>query len=90
MHLNEGFATYYAAIGVEAVKPDHLPLELLIINSIQPAMQADVLKTSHPLSDDSVEEEAEIAGMFSTITYHKGQSSEKLKFFQIREMLTKS
>ena len=71
--LNEGFATYVASLGVDHVFPSYLAKESLVHNSVQFAMQADVLETSRPLSFP-VETGPEVAAMFDTLTYYKGAS----------------
>jgi aminopeptidase N len=74
--LNEGFATYVAALGVLEVFPEYCPMEALLVNSIQPAMQMDVSATTHPISPDRelVNNETDISALFSTIVYNKGAS----------------
>jgi aminopeptidase N len=71
--LNEGFATYMASLGVDHIFPSYLAKESLVHNSVQFAMQADVLTSTRPLSSPA-ESGPEVDAMFDTLTYYKGAS----------------
>jgi len=72
--LNEGFATYFAALGVNQVFPSYLAKETMTYNSVQYAMQADVLETTRPLSAPVENTGPQMDAMFDTLTYYKGAS----------------
>ncbi|XP_030620469.1 alanyl (membrane) aminopeptidase-like b [Chanos chanos] len=72
--LNEGFATYFSYLGVDAVKPDWNVEDLLFIEDVQSALEVDSLNTSHPLSspEADIDSPSEITELFDSITYSKG------------------
>jgi aminopeptidase N len=74
LYLNEGFASYYSNTAVQDIGlEDMLPLDTLVTDSVQRAMQYDVTNATHPIHY-SVETPTEIRIMFDTITYSKGAS----------------
>ncbi|NXI61668.1 AMPE aminopeptidase, partial [Anseranas semipalmata] len=71
--LNEGFASYFEFLGVNAAEPDWQMLEQVLIDDVLPVMQDDSLLSSHPIVVD-VSSPAEITSVFDGISYSKGAS----------------
>lgn len=71
--LNEGIATYFEYIGIDAAFPEWNIWETFIFQSQQYALNSDSLFCSHPMNN-SINTVDEIAEMFDTITYDKGGS----------------
>ncbi|NWR72530.1 AMPE aminopeptidase, partial [Centropus unirufus] len=71
--LNEGFASYFEFLGVNATEPDWHMLEQVLIDDVLPVMKDDSLLTSHPIVVD-VSSPAEITSVFDGISYSKGAS----------------
>ncbi|KAK5867984.1 hypothetical protein PBY51_012433 [Eleginops maclovinus] len=72
--LNEGFATYMSIFAVDAVEPDFQSREVYILDNLHSAFEADALASSCPLStsQEDVQTNSQITGVFNTITYSKG------------------
>ncbi|XP_035700559.1 aminopeptidase N [Folsomia candida] len=75
--LNEGFATYLSYIGVDEVAPEFRHGEWQINDAMQPALAYDAGPSTHPLRNDAITP-AEIDRYFSTITYEKGSSINRM------------
>ncbi|XP_064306187.1 glutamyl aminopeptidase [Phalacrocorax carbo] len=71
--LNEGFATYFEFLGVNAAEPDWQMLDQVLIDDVLPVMKDDSLLSSHPIVVD-VSSPAEITSVFDGISYSKGAS----------------
>ncbi|XP_072192053.1 glutamyl aminopeptidase isoform X2 [Excalfactoria chinensis] len=71
--LNEGFASYFEYLGVNAAEPDWQMLEQVLIDDVLPVMKDDSLLSSHPIVVD-VSTPAEITSVFDGISYSKGAS----------------
>ncbi|KFV46642.1 Glutamyl aminopeptidase, partial [Tyto alba] len=71
--LNEGFASYFEFLGVNAAEPDWKMLEQVLIDDVLPVMKDDSLLSSHPIVVD-VSSPAEITSVFDGISYSKGAS----------------
>ncbi|NXL48922.1 AMPE aminopeptidase, partial [Podilymbus podiceps] len=71
--LNEGFASYFEFLGVDAAEPDWQMLEQVLIDDVLPVMKDDSLLSSHPIVVD-VSSPAEITSVFDGISYSKGAS----------------
>uniref|UniRef100_A0A8B9MWD0 Aminopeptidase n=1 Tax=Accipiter nisus TaxID=211598 RepID=A0A8B9MWD0_9AVES len=68
--LNEGFASYFEFLGVNAAEPDWQMLEQVLIDDVLPVMKDDSLLSSHPIVV-SVSSPAEITSVFDGISYSK-------------------
>ncbi|NXI40928.1 AMPE aminopeptidase, partial [Galbula dea] len=71
--LNEGFASYFEYLGVNAADPDWKMLEQVLIDDVLPVMTDDSLLSSHPIVVN-VSSPAEITSVFDGISYSKGAS----------------
>ncbi|XP_067847108.1 glutamyl aminopeptidase [Heptranchias perlo] len=71
--LNEGFASFFEYIGVNAVEPSWLMLDQILIEDVLSVMADDALLSSHPIIV-SVSTPAEITSVFDGISYSKGAS----------------
>ncbi|XP_067895953.1 glutamyl aminopeptidase [Heterodontus francisci] len=71
--LNEGFASFFEYIGVNATEPDWLMLDQILINDVLSVMADDALLSSHPIIVN-VATPAEITSVFDGISYSKGAS----------------
>ncbi|NXE13206.1 AMPE aminopeptidase, partial [Lophotis ruficrista] len=71
--LNEGFASYFEFLGVNAAESDWQMLEQVLIDDVLPVMRDDSLLSSHPIVVD-VSSPAEITSVFDGISYSKGAS----------------
>ncbi|KFP11432.1 Glutamyl aminopeptidase, partial [Egretta garzetta] len=71
--LNEGFASYFEFLGVNAAEPDWKMLEQVLIDDVLPVMKDDSLLSSHPIVVE-VSSPAEITSVFDGISYSKGAS----------------
>ncbi|NXH18874.1 AMPE aminopeptidase, partial [Bucco capensis] len=71
--LNEGFASYFEFLGVNAAEQDWQMLEQVLIDDVLPVMKDDSLLSSHPIVVD-VSSPAEITSVFDGISYSKGAS----------------
>ncbi|NXY41199.1 AMPE aminopeptidase, partial [Ceuthmochares aereus] len=71
--LNEGFASYFEFLGVNASEPDWQMLEQVLIDDVLPVMKDDSLLSSHAIVVD-VSSPAEITSVFDGISYSKGAS----------------
>lgn len=71
--LNEGFATYVEYLGVDFVHKDWEMAKQFIAEELQPVMELDALKSSHPVSVP-VYNPDEIIENFDKISYGKGAS----------------
>lgn len=74
--LNEGFATYFSYLAVDAIEPSWNIKDMLVVSNLHAAFEWDALASSHPLSSppDKVQTPAEITEMFDTIAYSKGSA----------------
>uniref|UniRef100_A0A8C3KI73 Aminopeptidase n=1 Tax=Calidris pygmaea TaxID=425635 RepID=A0A8C3KI73_9CHAR len=68
--LNEGFASYFEFLGVNAAEPDWEMLEQVLIDDVLPVMKDDSLLSSHPIVVN-VSSPAEITSVFDGISYSK-------------------
>lgn len=71
--LNEGIATFFEYVGVDATFPDWHVWDTFIFRCQQVALEIDALRSSHPLNNQAFTED-EIEEMFDDITYSKGGS----------------
>ena len=71
--LNEGFAAYTEVIGTDFVLPDVSFPDRFLLYALHPALQADSLVSSHPISVE-VNDPSEINQIFDSISYLKGSS----------------
>ncbi|KFP86813.1 Glutamyl aminopeptidase, partial [Apaloderma vittatum] len=71
--LNEGFASYFEFLGVNATEPDWQMFEQVLIDDVLPVMKDDSLLSSHPIVVN-VSSPAEITSVFDGISYSKGAS----------------
>ncbi|XP_025198945.1 aminopeptidase N-like [Melanaphis sacchari] len=69
--LNEGFATYVAARGVDFLFPEWNSFQINTIQNFLDVLNFDSLQSSHPVSVE-VGHPDEIAQIFDTISYTKG------------------
>ncbi|KAM7534077.1 hypothetical protein Aperf_G00000104900 [Anoplocephala perfoliata] len=71
--LNEGFATWISYLGVDHCFPDYDIWTNFLTSEFNVAMEADGLKTSHPIEVD-VHSPEEIDEIFDAVSYEKGAS----------------
>ncbi|XP_028994823.1 glutamyl aminopeptidase [Betta splendens] len=71
--LNEGFASFFEYIGVEAAEPSWGMRDIMLISDVLPVMVDDALLSSHPIIVN-VSTPAEITSVFDAISYNKGAS----------------
>jgi tricorn protease interacting factor F2/3 len=71
--LNESFATYMSYKAMDAVFPEWKILTQYLLDTVSPALSADSLKSTHPIST-RVRSPAEIDSVFDSISYDKGGS----------------
>ncbi|XP_058660044.1 glutamyl aminopeptidase isoform X2 [Ammospiza nelsoni] len=71
--LNEGFASYFEFLGVNATEPDWKMPEQVLIDDVLPVLMDDSLLSSHPIVAN-VSSPAEITSVFDGISYSKGAS----------------
>ncbi|XP_005148679.2 glutamyl aminopeptidase [Melopsittacus undulatus] len=71
--LNEGFASFFEFLGVNAAEPEWQMLQQVLIDDVLPVMMDDSLQSSHPIVVD-VSSPAEITSVFDGISYSKGAS----------------
>ncbi|XP_065261043.1 glutamyl aminopeptidase [Emys orbicularis] len=71
--LNEGFASYFEFLGVNAAETNWQMLDQVLIDDVLPVMKDDSLLSSHPIVV-SVSSPAEITSVFDGISYSKGAS----------------
>uniref|UniRef100_A0A8C5NL72 Aminopeptidase n=1 Tax=Junco hyemalis TaxID=40217 RepID=A0A8C5NL72_JUNHY len=71
--LNEGFASYFEFLGVNATEPDWEMPEQVLIDDVLPVLMDDSLLSSHPIVAN-VSSPAEITSVFDGISYSKGAS----------------
>ncbi|KAH8024438.1 hypothetical protein HPB51_022947 [Rhipicephalus microplus] len=82
--LNEGFATYVEYLGVDFVHKDWEMAQQFIAEELQPVMELDSLKSSHPVSVP-VYNPDEIIENFDKISYGKGASIIRMMNFFLTE-----
>ncbi|KAH6930395.1 hypothetical protein HPB50_013180 [Hyalomma asiaticum] len=82
--LNEGFATYVEYLGVDFVHKDWEMAQQFIGEELQPVMELDSLKSSHPVSVP-VYNPDEIIENFDKISYGKGASIIRMMNFFLTE-----
>ncbi|XP_077524917.1 aminopeptidase N-like isoform X2 [Amblyomma americanum] len=82
--LNEGFATYVEYLGVDFVHKDWEMAQQFIGDELQPVMELDGLKSSHPVSVP-VYNPDEIIENFDKISYGKGASIIRMMNFFLTE-----
>ncbi|KAM3626172.1 uncharacterized protein V6R79_024096 [Siganus canaliculatus] len=72
--LNEGFASYVEYLGADYAEPTWNMKDQIILYDMYKVFAIDALASSHPLTrhEDEVNDPAQIAEMFSTISYSKG------------------
>uniref|UniRef100_A0A8C3M2A8 Aminopeptidase n=1 Tax=Geospiza parvula TaxID=87175 RepID=A0A8C3M2A8_GEOPR len=68
--LNEGFASYFEFLGVNATEPDWKMPEQVLIEDVLPVLKDDSLLSSHPIVAN-VSSPAEITSVFDGISYSK-------------------
>ncbi|XP_046691804.1 LOW QUALITY PROTEIN: glutamyl aminopeptidase [Silurus meridionalis] len=71
--LNEGFASFFEYVGVEAAEPSWGMRDIMLIDDVFPVLVDDALLTSHPIIVN-VSTPAEITSVFDAISYSKGAS----------------
>ncbi|XP_072438679.1 glutamyl aminopeptidase [Chiloscyllium punctatum] len=71
--LNEGFASFFENIGVNATEPNWFMMDQILINDVLSVMADDALLSSHPIIVN-VSTPAEITSVFDGISYSKGAS----------------
>ncbi|XP_074848073.1 glutamyl aminopeptidase isoform X2 [Carettochelys insculpta] len=71
--LNEGFASFFEFLGVNAAEADWQMLDQVLIDDVLPVMKEDSLLSSHPIVVN-VSSPAEITSVFDGISYSKGAS----------------
>ncbi|XP_078069462.1 glutamyl aminopeptidase isoform X2 [Mustelus asterias] len=71
--LNEGFASFFEYIGVNATEPKWLMLDQILTDDVLSVMASDALLSSHPIIVN-VSTPAEITSVFDGISYSKGAS----------------
>lgn len=71
--LNEGFASFFEYIGVNAAEPHWQMLDQMLVDDVFPVMADDALLSSHPIIVN-VSTPAEITSVFDGISYSKGAS----------------
>ncbi|XP_066598523.1 endoplasmic reticulum aminopeptidase 2-like isoform X2 [Prorops nasuta] len=71
--LNEGAASFFEYKGVNHISPEWSMMDQFILYKTQPALDLDVLASSHPISVP-VKDATEIEAIFDTISYNKGAS----------------
>ena len=71
--LNEGFAEYMQWRIADLFRPSYGFNDLFVVHELQPAMQNDDYKSTHPMNNP-VASPAEIAKVFDSITYGKSSS----------------
>lgn len=71
--LNEGFATYVAALGVEHLHPEWNSLEEESVDNTLDIFRFDSLRTSHPVSVE-IGHPNQISEIFDVISYNKGSA----------------
>lgn len=69
--LNEGFATYMAALAVDHLYPEWNSLEESIVDGAVSVFYIDALKSSHPVSVH-IDNPDLISEIFDTVSYEKG------------------
>ncbi|XP_069682399.1 aminopeptidase N-like isoform X2 [Periplaneta americana] len=69
--LNEGFATYVSALGVNKVHPEWNSLDAEHVESVLTVFTFDALQSSHPVSI-TIENPNHIGQIFDSISYKKG------------------
>ncbi|KAJ4447858.1 hypothetical protein ANN_09867 [Periplaneta americana] len=69
--LNEGFATYVSALGVNKVHPEWNSLDAEHVESVLTVFTFDALQSSHPVSI-AIENPNHIGQIFDSISYKKG------------------
>uniref|UniRef100_A0ABM5GJS6 Aminopeptidase n=1 Tax=Pogona vitticeps TaxID=103695 RepID=A0ABM5GJS6_9SAUR len=71
--LNEGFASFFEFLGVNATEGDWQMLDQILIEDLFPVMKEDSLVSSHPIVVD-VSTPDEITSVFDSVSYSKGAS----------------
>ncbi|KAL3277992.1 hypothetical protein HHI36_013334 [Cryptolaemus montrouzieri] len=69
--LNEGFATYMAALAIDHLYPEWHSLEESVVDGAISVFYIDALKTSHPVSVQ-IDNPSLISEIFDTVSYEKG------------------
>jgi len=71
--LNEGFASYVSAIGIDHIHPDWKIIDQFIARAVQDSLELDGLANSHAVRIP-VEDPKRIGEIFDAISYKKGAS----------------
>nr|XP_056711294.1 glutamyl aminopeptidase [Euleptes europaea] len=71
--LNEGFASFFEFVGVNAAESDWQMLDQILIDDLFPVLKEDSLLSSHSIVVN-VNSPAEITSVFDGISYSKGAS----------------
>ncbi|XP_007425882.1 glutamyl aminopeptidase [Python bivittatus] len=71
--LNEGFASFFEFMGVNATEKDWQMLDQILIDDLFPVLKDDSLLSSHPITVN-VSSPDEITSVFDGISYSKGAS----------------
>ncbi|KAJ7327041.1 hypothetical protein JRQ81_016800 [Phrynocephalus forsythii] len=71
--LNEGFASFFEFLGVNATEGDWQMLDQILVEELFPVMKEDSLVSSHPIVVN-VSTPDEITSVFDSVSYSKGAS----------------
>nr|XP_026494516.1 aminopeptidase N-like [Vanessa tameamea] len=82
--LNEGFATYVASVGVNAVEPTWHADRLYAVDNTLAVLALDALQSSHPVSVP-IDDPKRISEIFDTISYRKGSTVIRMMFMFLGE-----
>ncbi|XP_069682409.1 aminopeptidase N-like [Periplaneta americana] len=69
--LNEGFATYFSAVGANYVNPSWDSISMTTVTAFLNVFSVDSLMSSHPLTFP-LDNQNELRQIFDVITYYKG------------------
>ncbi|CAK8674727.1 unnamed protein product [Clavelina lepadiformis] len=70
--LNEGFASYFEYLGVNAVEPSWKIHDQFVMLDMHRAMLTDGYTSSRPIVSDNIETPSQIRSIFDAISYSKG------------------
>ncbi|XP_071098376.1 aminopeptidase N-like [Haliotis cracherodii] len=84
--LNEGFASFWDYHIVGELNPTWRSLDLFVAGDMHGVMEADALRSSHPLTTD-VMSPGEISASFDSVTYSKGSSIVRLMYLAMGQEL---
>lgn len=72
--LNEGFARYFQYFATGMLREDWEMEEQFVVENLQQSMQLDSTDNTHPMTDLTVNTQAQASAMFDNISYNKGAS----------------